>query len=86
MARIGRKKRRKSSNKMTGSTPSASLAAMAPVIESKGIFQTIHQQFTKNSFLMRAKIRPDFSRSISEAYSIHNLLKYFHFCDRLSGK
>jgi len=44
MARIGRKKRRKSSNKMTGSTPSASLAAMAPVIESKGIFQTIHQQ------------------------------------------
>ena len=44
MARFRRKKRGKQSDKMTGSTPHASLAAMAPVIEQKGIFSAIHQQ------------------------------------------
>lgn len=27
---------------MTGESPNASLAAMAPIIEQKGIFQSIH--------------------------------------------
>jgi hypothetical protein len=44
MARFRRKKRRRQSNKMRGETPHASLAAMAPVIEQKGIFDLIHQQ------------------------------------------
>ena len=40
MARFRRKRAKK---KMTGESPNASLAAMAPMIEAKGIFSAIHQ-------------------------------------------
>ena len=43
MANWNRKKRRKKSKKQTSETPHASLAAMAPILEQKGIFQSIHE-------------------------------------------
>ena len=42
MARFRGKRRKKAKEKMTGESPNASLAAMAPIIEQKGIFQSIH--------------------------------------------
>ena len=44
MARFRRRKRRKQSDKIIGDSPNASLAAMAPLIEQKGIFDLIHRQ------------------------------------------
>jgi len=44
MARFRRKRAKKAKEKMTGESPNASLAAMAPIIEAKGIFSAIHQQ------------------------------------------
>ena len=44
MARFRRKRAKKAKKKMTGESPNASLAAMAPIIEAKGIFSAIHQQ------------------------------------------
>jgi hypothetical protein len=46
MARFRRKRRRKQSAKIRGDSPNASLAAMAPIIECKGIFSEIHQGVT----------------------------------------
>lgn len=43
MAKLGRKRRKKKRKKIEASSPNASLAAMAPVIESKGIFDRIHE-------------------------------------------
>jgi len=44
MARFRRKRAKKAKEKMTGESPNASLAAMAPIIEAKGIFSAIHPQ------------------------------------------
>jgi len=44
MARFRRKKRQKAGAKITGDSPHASLAGMAPIIEEKGIFCEIHKQ------------------------------------------
>ncbi len=44
MARFRRKRGKKAKGKMTGESPNASLAAMAPIISAKGIFSAIHQQ------------------------------------------
>ncbi|MAE40909.1 MAG: hypothetical protein CML07_08345 [Psychrobacter sp.] len=44
MAHFRRKKRKKATKEIIGESPNASLAAMAPMIEQKGIFQAIHQQ------------------------------------------
>ena len=46
MALLRRKKRAKESRKIEADSPNASLAAMAPLIESKGIFAPIHQGVT----------------------------------------
>ena len=43
MGNWNRKKRRKKSKKQTIETPHASLAAMAPILEQKGIFESIHE-------------------------------------------
>lgn len=44
MARFRRKKRRKEKKNITEQTPHASLAAMAPVIQQKRIFESIHDK------------------------------------------
>lgn len=44
MAHFRRKKRKKATKKIIGESPNASLAAMAPMIEQKGIFQAIYEQ------------------------------------------
>ncbi len=44
MARFRGKRAKKAKKKMTGESPNASLAAMAPIISAKGIFSAIHQQ------------------------------------------
>ncbi len=44
MGKLRRKKRRQRTKKRTGETPHASLAAMAPIIEQKGIFESIHDR------------------------------------------
>ena len=44
MARFRRKKRQKAGDKLISESPHASLAAMAPIIEAKGIFCEIHNQ------------------------------------------
>jgi hypothetical protein len=44
MARVRRRKPRKAKEKIFGDSPHASLAAMAPIIEEKGIFSEIHNR------------------------------------------
>ena len=54
MAKRNTRKRKRCKRKQTGQTSHASLAGLAPLVESKGIFDAIHQQVSiPNKILMQ---------------------------------